>query len=49
MVIVKAKIGGRSEWVRESFISPQHYLKWKALMGQKLLEVKPVRTGRHFQ
>jgi hypothetical protein len=41
---VKTKQTGR-EWVRESFVSPRHYYKYKRIMGKDLLEARRVRSG----
>lgn len=45
MVIVQVKSKGSSEWVRESFIDPQHYIKWRELHASKIVAIKPVRKG----
>jgi hypothetical protein len=44
VVYVKTRQTG-SEWVRESFVDPRHYSKWRAIMGKDLLAVRPVRKG----
>ena len=46
MVIVQVKSKGSSEWVRESFLDPQHYMKWRELHASKIVAIKPVRRGR---
>ena len=46
MVVVYAKTKqSGSEWVRESFVSVQHYMKWRAIMGKDLLACRRVRKG----
>ena len=44
VIYVKTKQAG-SEWVRESFVSMQHYMKYRAIMGKDLLEVRRIRKG----
>lgn len=44
IVHVKTKQTG-DEWVRESFLSPQHYMKYRKVMGKDLIAVRPVRKG----
>lgn len=47
MVVVHVQVKGSSEWVRESFLTPQAYMAYREHMGGKLVSVKPVkRVGR---
>lgn len=41
---VKTKQTG-DKWVRESFVSVQHYMKYQAIMGKDLLACRRVRKG----
>lgn len=43
MVVVKYKEVGSSEYKRESFMNPQHYIKWRELHKRKLVDVRPVK------
>jgi hypothetical protein len=49
MVVVRALVNGSSEYKREAFLSPQHYIKWRECMGKKLVDVKPVRKGGYYR
>lgn len=31
-----------NEWKRESFLDPQHYMKWCKFMGKRIVDIKPV-------
>lgn len=46
MVVVHVKEVGSSEYKRESFVDPQHYVKWRELHKRKIAHIKPVRRGR---
>ena len=46
MVIVNVKVKGSNEWVRESFLNPQHYIKWRDLHASRIVAIKPVRKAR---
>ena len=42
MVIVQVKTKGSNEWVRDSFLNPIMYMKWREYMGKRIVSVKPV-------
>ena len=45
MVIIKYREKNSSEWMRESFLNPQHYMKWRELRGRSVTDIKPVRKA----
>lgn len=46
MVIIKYTTKTQPTPVKEMFISPQHYAKWRSHMGSKLTSIKPIKGGR---
>lgn len=45
MVVAHVKMKGSSEYKRESWVNPQHYIKWRTLLASKIVDIKPVRSS----
>lgn len=44
MVIIHYRKKNSSEWIREYFLNPQHYMKWREVHKRRIADIRPVRS-----